>query len=79
MPRSADVNTRRITTTRATEAGCSVVMLIMIIIIRRVRDEAELGDQMLGRSAPPKLRQQRPPNTASNSRGRPAHSSNRKQ
>jgi hypothetical protein len=38
------------------EAGCSVVviMLIMIMIIiniTRVRDEAELGDQMLGRRA----------------------------
>jgi hypothetical protein len=43
------------TITRKREAGCSVVvMLIMIMIIiniTRVRDEAELGDQMLGRSA----------------------------
>jgi len=68
MPRSADINTRRITTARATEAGCSVVMLIMIIIIRRVRDEAELGDQMLGRSAPPKLRQPTPATPAKHSK-----------
>ena len=37
------------TTIQETEAGRSIVMLIVIIIIHRVRDEAELGDRMLGR------------------------------
>lgn len=40
-----------------TEAGCSVVMLIIIIAannkMARVRNEAELGDQLLGSVAPP--------------------------
>lgn len=73
-------------TMRKREAGCSVVviMLIMIMIIiniTRVRDEAELGDQMLGRSvhcaskAPPATpsKQASRPNTAIEAA--PAHSS----
>ena len=46
------IDTRENTTIQETEAGRSIVMLIviiMIIIIHRVRDEAEFGDRMLGR------------------------------
>ena len=49
------------TITRKREAGCSVVVLIIIITaannkMARVRNEAELGDQLLGRVAPPNTR-----------------------